>query len=193
MAAARRHLERLAGGVRVRDPRVPLVSNADGALVRTGEDLLGRLVHQVAAPVRWDACMETFGAMGVSAVVELPPGGTLTALIRKALPGVETVALRTPDDLDAARALIDAHRVQPEPAPAWRMLVAPIAGTFRAHRLREGERVPALTSVGDVVSQRTSIPVQASASGVLVEWLASDGDPVSPGQPLARLHPEPHA
>lgn len=193
MEPARAALEALAPAVPARDPRRPLVSNADGALVRTGADLVRRLVAQVAAPVRWDACLATLRDMGVTAVVELPPAGTLSGLVRRALPGVEVVPLRTPDDLPAARAALAAHRTQPEPVPAWRMLVAPVAGTFRAEPVDVGSRVAARSAVGAVVSQRTSTPVEAAADGVLVEWLAYDGDPVAPGQPLARLHPEPHA
>ena len=33
-------------------------------------------------------------------------------------------------------------------------------------------------------------PVVAGHGGTVVEWLVEDGDPVSPGQPLVRLHPE---
>ena len=65
-----------------------------------------RLVGQVANPVRWDLCMETFKELGVTALIEAAPGGTLTGLAKRALPGVRTLALKTPDDLDAARTLI---------------------------------------------------------------------------------------
>ena len=65
-----------------------------------------RLVGQVANPVRWDLCMETFKELGVTALIEVCPGGTLTGLAKRALPGVQTLALKTPDDLDAARELI---------------------------------------------------------------------------------------
>ena len=58
---------------------------------------------QVAHPVRWDLCQEMFTAIGVTGMLELAPGGVLTGLARRSLPGVETVALKTPDDLDAAR------------------------------------------------------------------------------------------
>ncbi|MEU0276782.1 ACP S-malonyltransferase, partial [Streptomyces sp. NPDC006307] len=43
------------------------------------------------------------------ALVEVCPGGTLTGIAKRALPGVATLALKTPDDLDAARALIAEH------------------------------------------------------------------------------------
>ena len=71
--------------------------------------------------------MQTMGELGVTGVIELPPAGTLTGLIKRALPGVETVALKTPDDLEAARDLVARHgSAEPQDdAPTWRMLVAP--------------------------------------------------------------------
>ncbi|MDX2523982.1 ACP S-malonyltransferase [Streptomyces europaeiscabiei] len=92
------------------DPTVTYVSNKDGQAVATGAEVLSRLVGQVANPVRWDLCMETFKELGVTALVEMCPGGTLTGLAKRALPGVAAVALKTPDDLDAARALIAEHQ-----------------------------------------------------------------------------------
>ncbi len=91
------------------DPRVAYVSNKDGAVVSSGAEVLQRLVGQVANPVRWDLCMETFQKLGVTALIEVCPGGTLTGIAKRALPGVKTLALKTPDDLDAARALIADH------------------------------------------------------------------------------------
>ncbi|MDT9699604.1 ACP S-malonyltransferase [Streptomyces sp. P17] len=91
------------------DPTVAYVSNKDGKAVATGAEVLDRLVGQVANPVRWDLCMETFKELGVTALLEVCPGGTLTGLAKRALPGVKTLALKTPDDLDAARELIAEH------------------------------------------------------------------------------------
>ncbi|WP_031476258.1 ACP S-malonyltransferase [Streptomyces bicolor] len=91
------------------DPKLTYVSNKDGQAVATGAEVLERLVGQVANPVRWDLCMETFKELGVTALIEVCPGGTLTGLAKRALPGVKTLALKTPDDLDAARELIAEH------------------------------------------------------------------------------------
>ncbi|WP_329248844.1 ACP S-malonyltransferase [Streptomyces sp. NBC_01478] len=91
------------------DPKITYVSNKDGKAVATGAEVLDRLVGQVANPVRWDLCMETFKELGVTALLEVCPGGTLTGLAKRALPGVKTLALKTPDDLDAARELIAEH------------------------------------------------------------------------------------
>ncbi|MFI8005920.1 ACP S-malonyltransferase [Streptomyces sp. NPDC086010] len=109
MAPAVDRLRDAAAALKVSDPKVTYVSNADGKTVATGDEVISRLVGQVANPVRWDLCMETFKALGVTAIVEAAPGGTLVGLAKRALPGVKTLALKTPDDLDAARALISEH------------------------------------------------------------------------------------
>ena len=58
---------------------------------------------------QWDLCMERFTDLGVTAIIELPPAGTLVGLAKRALKGVELLAVKTPDDLDAARTLIKEH------------------------------------------------------------------------------------
>jgi [acyl-carrier-protein] S-malonyltransferase len=106
MAPAVESLREAASNVVPADPRVTLLSNADGQPVATGAAFVERLVNQVSNPVRWGACMETMAGLGVTKMIELLPGGTLTGLARRGLRGVATVALKTPDDLDAARELI---------------------------------------------------------------------------------------
>ncbi|WP_432080803.1 ACP S-malonyltransferase [Streptomyces sp. WAC 04229] len=112
MAPAVDKLAEAASALTPADPRVTYVSNKDGQAVATGAEVLDRLVGQVANPVRWDLCMETFGKLGVTAIVEVCPGGTLTGLAKRALPGVKTLALKTPADLDAARELVADHAQQ---------------------------------------------------------------------------------
>lgn len=109
MAPAVDTLAKAAQELTPADPKVTYVSNKDGRAVATGAEVLERLVGQVANPVRWDLCMETFKELGVTALLEVCPGGTLTGLAKRALPGVQTLALKTPDDLDAARELIAEH------------------------------------------------------------------------------------
>jgi [acyl-carrier-protein] S-malonyltransferase len=107
MRPAQQSLAELTRGIAVADPSSALLSNADGEQVHSGSELISRLVAQVAAPVRWDACMTTMKMLGVTAVVELSPGGTLTGLVKREMKGVSTVPLRSPDDLADARALLD--------------------------------------------------------------------------------------
>ncbi len=205
-----------AVGITVASPAMTLLQDADGAAVGSGPDWLRRIVGQVSAPVRWDACMRSMAGLGVTAIIELPPAGTLTGLARRALPGVELLALKTPDQLLAARVLAaehgpghdlsrthaqdgteetDAH----EPGadghhPEWRLLVAPLAGTFRAGSagapaMTPGSAVAAGAELGLIESRGDHRPVTPPYPGALIEWLVEDGDPVSAGQPIARLQP----
>ncbi|WP_431947152.1 ACP S-malonyltransferase [Actinacidiphila sp. bgisy167] len=105
-------LEELSQTLAVSDPALPYVSNTDGTVVRSGAEIVSRLVSQVSNPVRWDLCMETFKELGVTAIIELVPGGTLVGLAKRALPGVTTLALKTPDDLEAARVIVAEHGTQ---------------------------------------------------------------------------------
>jgi [acyl-carrier-protein] S-malonyltransferase len=110
MAPAVDALAAAAADLTPSDPTLALLSNADGRAVTDGADVVTRLVRQVSNPVRWDQCMATLVALGVTGLLELAPAGTLVGLAKRAMPGVETVALKTPDDLDAARALVETHR-----------------------------------------------------------------------------------
>ncbi|MFC9791389.1 ACP S-malonyltransferase [Streptomyces sp. NPDC127584] len=109
MAPAVAKLEEAAKELSPAAPATRYVSNKDGQVVTDGAEVVARLVGQVANPVRWDLCMETFQTLGATALIEVCPGGTLTGIAKRALPGVATVALKTPDDLDAARTLIAEH------------------------------------------------------------------------------------
>ncbi len=193
MAPAVDVLGRLARAVTTHDARIPIVSNRDGQVVHDGKDVLRRIVTQVRNPVRWDLCMETMLDLGVTGMLEMPPAGTLTGIARRAMKGVETFALKTPDQLDDARAFIDKHGVASEidANPTWRMLVSPAKGTFhQAPDLPEGGSLGSNAPIGTVASLRDETPVTAPYGGTIVEWLVEDGDLVSPGQPLIRLHPE---
>jgi [acyl-carrier-protein] S-malonyltransferase len=192
MAPAVEVLGRLARSVSTHDPRTPVISNADGTVLHDGREVLRRIVTQVSNPVRWDLCLETMQDLGVTGVLEMPPAGTLTGIAKRALPGVETFALKTPDQLDAAREFVERHGA-PSPidtSPTWRLLVAPAKGTFARSDAAEGESLAPTAEVGTITSLRDRTPVVAPHGGVIVEWLVEDGDLVSPGQPLVRLHPE---
>lgn len=210
MAMATGALRGAAENITVTSPVMTLLSDADGAPVQSGQDWLNRIVNQVSAPVRWDACMRSMAELGVTALIELPPAGTLTGLARRALPGVDLLALKTPDQIPAARALAaehgpsrqqdggdDAGAHQPGADghhPEWRLLVAPLAGTFRAGSadapaVAPGSYVTTEAKLGLIESRGDHRAITPPCPGALVEWLVEDGDLVSAGQPIARLQP----
>jgi [acyl-carrier-protein] S-malonyltransferase len=83
----------------------PLYSNRDGSRVEHGV-ALGYLVDQVERAVRWDLCMESFAKDGIQGMMELAPAGALVGLAKRALKGVPTLALNSPEDLAAALELV---------------------------------------------------------------------------------------
>ena len=109
MAPAEDALRTHARSLDPADPTRPLLSNADGAVVSDGAEVLRRLVARVTRPVRWDACMATLRELGVTAVIELPPAGALVGLVRRELKGTATLALKSPEDLDKAAGLVAEH------------------------------------------------------------------------------------
>ena len=163
-------------------------------------DWLDRIVIQVSAPVRWDECMRSMAGLGVSALIELPPGGTLTGLARRALPGLALAALKTPDHL-GHRALAAGrareHRSRRSPAtcpsggcsfPRWPARSGPAPDDGDA---APGCHVRPGATLGHVEVRSGQHPVTPAFSATILEWLVEDGDPVTEGQPLVRLQPEP--
>ena len=92
------------------DPKTTLWSNAGGVVVADGQHYIDLLVKQVSSPVRWDLCMQSMLEAGVTALIEVAPAGTLVGLAKRSMPGIESVAVKSPENLDAALSLINNHR-----------------------------------------------------------------------------------
>lgn len=85
--------------VTVRDADVPIVSNADGALVSSGTELRERLVRQITAPVRWDRCLDTFRAARITSAICLPPADVLAGIATRTLSSATVVRISSPRDI----------------------------------------------------------------------------------------------
>jgi [acyl-carrier-protein] S-malonyltransferase len=84
------------------EPQYPLYTNRDGSLVSSGATYVSYLVDQVARPVRWDSCMDSFASNAITGMMELAPAGALTGLAKRGLKGVPTVAINSPEDIASA-------------------------------------------------------------------------------------------
>jgi [acyl-carrier-protein] S-malonyltransferase len=102
MQTAVESLREAASAVSVSDPAIRLWTNHDGSEITDGRTYLDLVVGQVSSPVRWDKTLVSFAAAGVTGQIELAPAGALTGLAKRGLRGVPTVAIKTPDDLQAA-------------------------------------------------------------------------------------------
>ncbi len=166
MAPAVGHLGGLARSVSVHDPRTPLISNKDGQVVHDGQEVLARIVGQIASPVRWDLCLEAMEDLGVTGILEMPPAGTLTNIAKRALKGVETFALKGPEQLDDARAFVQKHGEDSgmDTNPTWRMVVSPAKGTF--HQSEDAAARDVLVpgaQIGEVETSRDRARIVAPA------------------------------
>jgi [acyl-carrier-protein] S-malonyltransferase len=102
METAKVELASLAGSINTSNPEMLIWSNSDGSRVDSGERFLELLINQVSKPVRWDKTMDSMTTDGVTALIELLPGGTLTGIAKRAMPGVATLAIKTPEDIEKA-------------------------------------------------------------------------------------------
>jgi [acyl-carrier-protein] S-malonyltransferase len=106
MESAKVALTSLASSINAENPKLLIWSNSDGARVDSGEKFLELVINQVSKPVRWDKTMDSMVSEGVSAEIELLPGGTLTGIAKRAMPGVATLALKSPEDIAKAVAFV---------------------------------------------------------------------------------------
>jgi [acyl-carrier-protein] S-malonyltransferase len=102
-------LREIAAKISVRSSRCPVISNKDGAVLQDGREILDRIVAQISNPVRWDLCMTTL-SRHVSGAVEIPPAGTLVGLLKRAVPIIETFALKSAEDVTLAKEFIVRHQ-----------------------------------------------------------------------------------
>ena len=110
MASAQDALANSAASISPSDPTGSVISNRDGFAVVDGDEVLERIVSQVANPVRWDLCMKSMQELGVTGVIELAPAGTLVGLLKRAAPEIETYAFKSPADLAAAKEFAEKHK-----------------------------------------------------------------------------------
>lgn len=98
--------ERLAADlseIEFSDLSVPLVTNVDAAMIRTGADARDSLVRQVSSPVRWRESVELLSRNGVSTFVEIGPGKVLSGLVRQTAPQARGLNIEDVASLEATR------------------------------------------------------------------------------------------
>jgi [acyl-carrier-protein] S-malonyltransferase len=83
MQPAQDRLAEVLKGIKVHDPRFPIVSNVTADVTKDGGTERDLLVRQVTAPVRWVESMRRMIDEGASFFVEVGPGKVLTGLLRQ--------------------------------------------------------------------------------------------------------------
>lgn len=109
MEPAKEQLAAFAETVTVNNPAQSIWTNNDGSEISDGSQFVQLLVNQVSSPVRWDKTMNSMMATKVKGMIELVPGGTLAGIAKRAMSGVEAVALKQPADLEKAAELVERY------------------------------------------------------------------------------------
>src|ERR1700722_1090623 len=218
MAAATNRLRKALSSTRFLLPEVPVVANLDARAHRGAGEWRSLLAGQLCSAVRWRQSLSTLGSLGTTCIVEVGPGGVLAALAKRGLPGVTTLAVATPDDIDVlVQQLAGSDHVPPDMSShqgehlfsSERVVVAPAAGVFEPdplleapHPGRQGTLAPDTggstgdparypVSVGHFLGKVGNAEVRTPFAGQLVAFIAHPGERVVKGQPVAWLHVPP--
>ena len=109
MKSAESELEKEFAQVDLTNPTCSFISNKDGQIITESTELKNRLISQITSPVRWDLCQAKMVEQGVTGMLELAPGGVLTGIAKREMPGVELFAIKSPEDIENAQAFINKH------------------------------------------------------------------------------------
>ncbi|MEZ5936638.1 MAG: ACP S-malonyltransferase [Hyphomonadaceae bacterium] len=89
-------------GASVLAPAVPVVANVTARPVDDPAEIKTLLVEQVTGRVRWRECVDWMATEGgITRFVETGAGKQLSGMVKRIAPGVDTVALNAPADLEA--------------------------------------------------------------------------------------------
>ena len=195
MTAARDRLRDAIAEARLRDAEVPIVANVDARAHQQAIEWTSLLSAQLSSPVRWKHSLLTMAEQGITAFIELGPGGVLTGMAKRTVDGARTISVATPEDLDhllewlgefapaSTPPTVSAHEGEHLFAME-RIVVSPAAGVFSPNAaVSAGTRI----SVGQVIGHVGESQVRSPFDGVVQSFIAVDGERVTAHQPIAWL------
>lgn len=101
MAPAAPGLHSALGAAHLKDPSFPVYSNVTAAAVTSSSEAGDLLVRQLTSPVRWvDLVRNLATAYPHALYVEMGPGGVLTGLSPRIVPGLRSQTCGTPTDVE---------------------------------------------------------------------------------------------
>ena len=195
MTAARDRLRDAIADAQLRDAEVPIVANVDARPHQEASEWTSLLSAQLSSPVRWKHSLLTMAQEGITAFIELGPGGVLTGMAKRTVDGARTISVATPEDLDhllewlgefapaSTPPTVTAHEGEHLFAME-RLVVSPAAGVFTPNSaVSAGSRI----AVGQVIGHVGDHEVRSSFDGVVQSFIAVEGERVTAHQPIAWL------
>ncbi len=191
MAPARDRLRKAITSTDIRVPDGTLVANMDAQPHPDPADWQALLTAQLCSPVRWRQTLRTLADLGFTTYVEVGPGTVLTGLAKRTLDGPRTISVSAPSDLDTMLEVLSSHPQsdvgQHEGEHLFateRLVVSPGAGVFTP----EGQ-VPtgSIIQAGQLVGRVGSLEVRSPFTGLVMGFLAVEGERVTSSQPICWL------
>ncbi len=191
MASAYDRLTKAIAQADFQDPDAPVYANVDAAPYETTRPWPRLLARQLTSPVRWHQTIRRLLDAGGETIVELGPRNALTGMARRIDRGAVTLSVKSPADIDPLLESIGARSAGESALPEGeslyayeRLVVAPAAGTFTPARPDcKGSRI----ATGAVLGEVSGEPVRSPFSGVVMDYLAVEGERVTVNQPIAWL------
>ena len=193
MEHARQRLRKALLESRFYDAEVPVVANVDAFPYRRAADWIRLLAQQLTSPVLWTRSLAKLKELGVTLLVEIGPGNVLTGLAKRAVPDISAIAIQTPDDLDKLIMAVESTAKAAVPIDSgWgehlyaseRIVVSSSVGIFVPYpEIGLKDRVEVGSELGEVSGEKVRSPFAGTLSG----YLASEGQRVIIGQPVAWL------
>ena len=191
MASARDRLSKAVDKTDFRMPDHPVYANVDAAAHTAAHTWIDLLSSQLTSPVRWRQSLHNMCDDGFTTFIELGPGAVLTGTVKRTAKECQPLKVNAPADIDA---VLEALAGPPVAAggplegealfATERLVVSPAAGVFQpTEEQLLGTSVPAGQLLGHVGDSEVHTPW----AGVIMGFLAVDGERVTASQPIAWL------
>ena len=191
MNAARDRLRVALAAAKPRDADVPIVSNVDALVHKSGDDWASLLSAQLCSPVRWKHVLLELEKQSIAGYVELGPGGVLSGMVKRTIDGARVISVSTPDELDSLLEFVS--QVSPPKTDVQegehlfvveRLVVSPAAGVFaKQATIVDGARI----DVGTLLGHIGEIEVRSPFAGILQSFIAHEGERLAMREPVAWL------
>ena len=191
MNAARARLRVALAEANPRDSDVPIVSNVDALVHQRGDEWASLLSAQLCSPVRWRQVLLELQRQSIAGYVELGPGGVLSGMLKRTIPGARVLSVSTPDELDTLLEWVS--QVSPPKVSQHdgehlfvveRLVVSPAAGIFSQ---RTDVADGSLIEVGTVLGHIGDVEVRSPFAGILQNFIAHEGERLTMREPVAWL------
>lgn len=99
-------LEKIA----INEPVIPYVSNVNASYITKSSEVVNLLAKQVYSPVLWHQSIEAMISNNVTTIIEIGPGKTLSALVKKINKEITCFNIDKVEDLDKLKEVMHAYR-----------------------------------------------------------------------------------